>query len=1118
MRVLYIEDSSADADLARRVLARSAPQVELTHADTLARGLEYLAESEPFDLVLCDLALPDGSGLEVLSHVRENGLPIAVVMLTGSGDQDSAVAALKAGADDYLVKRNDYLDHLADSIDAALARRRGAADWQGRGLRVLYVEHNGFDADLLARHLAEHAPHIRLTVSSTADEALDLLPAGPDESTAFDVILTDYRLPGMDGLELVRTLRRVRRLDLPIVLITGQGSEDLAAKALGMGIDDYLAKHEGYLFEVAAILEKVQRQAELKRERETLRATSDRLSRLIDASPTILYSLSLDAGVPRATWVSENITRHLGYTVSEALQPGWWASKLHADDRAAAIARSASLSAIESLVHEYRFADAHGQTRWIRDQLRLVRAADGQPQEAVGVWLDVTTEKRDEVLQRARVAVLDEVLSGRALADILADLARRLEELDQDMLVSILLIDTDGKLHTAAAPSLPADYNAAVDGLTPGEGHGSCGTAAWLGKPVIVSEIEHHPYWQPYLAIARKAGLAACWSIPLKDDTGRVIGTFGIYHRRPRAPGAAELALMEEFGRLTSLAIIKVRDREALKQAAAVFSATRDGVFITDLQPRIVAVNRAFSEITGYAETEALGRNPSMLQSGRHERSFFQSLWKTLGETGHWHGEVWNRRKSGEIYPQWLSISTVKDDKGEPHRYVGVFTDIGELKSFEARLEHLAHHDPLTDLPNRLLMQSRLQNAIDRAERHGNKVAVLYLDLDRFKTVNDSLGHPVGDELLVQLTQRLSSRLRDEDTLARLGGDEFLLLVESVTQPGHAVAVAQSLIELLHTPFALPSGHEVFIGLSIGISLYPDDALTATELVQHADAAMYLAKQQGRNTYRFHTHALTRAAAERLSLETRLRHGLDRGEFLLHYQPLVDATTGKALGVEALVRWQPPGEDLVPPGRFIPLTEETGLIVRLGAFVLRAACVQAQAWREQGLALGTVAVNLSARQFMDDGLVEEVKTALAISGLPPHCLELELTESLLMEQAPRTIATLSALKQLGLRLAIDDFGTGYSSLAYIKRFSIDKLKIDQSFVRSLERSADDKAIVATIVAMARTLRLEVLAEGVETDAQASILASLGCVEHQGYLYARPLPPAELETWLRSHGR
>lgn len=652
MRVLYIEDSSADADLARRVLARSAPQVELTHADTLARGLEYLAESEPFDLVLCDLALPDGSGLEVLSHVRENGLPIAVVMLTGSGDQDSAVAALKAGADDYLVKRNDYLDHLADSIDAALARRRGAADWQGRGLRVLYVEHNGFDADLLARHLAEHAPHIRLTVSSTADEALDLLPAGPDESTAFDVILTDYRLPGMDGLELVRTLRRVRRLDLPIVLITGQGSEDLAAKALGMGIDDYLAKHEGYLFEVAAILEKVQRQAELKRERETLRATSDRLSRLIDASPTILYSLSLDAGIPRATWVSENITRHLGYTVSEALQPGWWASKLHADDRAAAIARSASLSAIESLVHEYRFADAHGQTRWIRDQLRLVRAADGQPQEAVGVWLDVTTEKRDEVLQRARVAVLDEVLSGRALADILADLACRLEELDQDMLVSILLIDTDGKLHTAAAPSLPADYNAAVDGLTPGEGHGSCGTAAWLGKPVIVSEIEHHHYWQPYLAIARKAGLAACWSIPLKDDTGRVIGTFGIYHRRPRAPGAAELALMEEFGRLTSLAIIKVRDREALKQAAAVFSATRDGVFITDLQPRIVAVNRAFSEITGYAETEALGRNPSMLQSGRHERSFFQSLWKTLGETGHWHGEVWNRRKSGEIYPQ----------------------------------------------------------------------------------------------------------------------------------------------------------------------------------------------------------------------------------------------------------------------------------------------------------------------------------------------------------------------------------------------------------------------------------------------------------------------------------
>ncbi len=1119
MRVLYIEDSQSDADLARRALAKVAPEITLDHAGTLAQGLARLDADNAYDLLLADLALPDGTGLEALARVREANLPTAVVILTGSGDQDSAITALKAGADDYLVKRGDYLARLPRALASALARHRESARQRGRALRVLYVEHNSFDVDLVRRHLAQHAPHIRLTVVTGASEALACLPNGPGCPCDFDVLLLDYRLPGMDGLELAKTLREDRGLDLPMVLATGHGSEDIASQALHLGVDDYLSKHEGFLYEIAATLEKVQRQAELRRERETLRATSERLARLMDASATILYSLSLGEGLQQATWVSENISRILGYTPQEALAPSWWRMHLHPDDRTTALARSKQLLAENHLVHDYRFFDADGKTRWIRDEQRLIRDAEGHASEVVGVWLDISGDKREEAIQAARNAVLDQLVARRPLGEILDDLAHRLENLAPDMLVSILLLDPhDGRLYTGAAPSLPDFYNSAVNGLEPGAERGSCGVAAWKGEPVIVTDIERHPYWQAYLDLTRRAGLAACWSIPFKDEAGQVLGTFGLYHHAPREPAAADLALMEEFSRLTALAVSKVRDQEALSQAATVFASTRDGVVITDLQPRIVAINRAYADITGYGEAEVLGNNPSMLQSGRHDPAFYQSLWQSLLETGHWQGEIWNRRKNGEIYPQWLSISVVRDEWGDPRNYVGVFTDMSQIKDSEARLEHLAHFDPLTDLPNRLLVQSRLQNAIDRAARHGYRLAALYLDLDHFKNVNDSLGHPVGDELLVQLASRLGERLREEDTLARLGGDEFLLLMEFVSQPEHVAAVAQSLIDLLRQPFQLESGHKVFIGLSIGISLYPDDAQNVTELVQHADAAMHLAKQQGRNTYRFHTEALTRAASERLALETRLHQALERNEFLLHYQPLIDAASERVLGVEALLRWQPAGEDLIPPARFIPVAEETSLIVPLGAWVLRQACTQAQAWRQAGLVLETLAVNLSARQFQAANLLETVRACLAASGLPPACLELELTESMLMEDAERAIFTLAALKDLGVRLAIDDFGTGYSSLAYLKRFPIDKLKIDQSFVRGLAESADDREIAATIIAMARNLRLTALAEGVETTEQRDILARLGCEAYQGYLYSRPLPAEALAEWLRDHGR
>ena len=602
---------------------------------------------------------------------------------------------------------------------------------------------------------------------------------------------------------------------------------------------------------------------------------------------------------------------------------------------------------------------------------------------------------------------------------------------------------------------------------------------------------------------------------------GQVVTLQGVHRRRDGSVFPVEVHLrcfdLKQKRLIAALArdiSERVQADVKLRQAAAVFDNAQEGVIVTDCNARILAVNPAFCEITGYAEAEVLGATPAKFKSGRHSAEFYQAMWSTLADTGRWQGEVWDRRKDGDIYPKWLSISAVRDAHGHTTSYVALFADITHLKDSEARLEHLAHFDPLTDLPNRLLFNSRLEHAMERAKRHGEHMALLFLDLDRFKTINDSLGHPAGDELLIAVARRIRRRLRDEDTLARLGGDEFVVLLEQLEEVQFAATVAQDVLQVLATPFQLSSGHEVFIGCSIGISLYPDDADDATRLVSSADAALYLAKAQGRNTYCFYTEALTTAANEHLALETRLRRALENGEFVLHYQPLIDAHSGRTVGVEALVRWQPPGEPLVPPDRFIPIAEETGLIVPLGEWVLRTACAQARSWADAGLAPLVMAVNLSGRQFQAVDMVALVGAVLADTGLPACHLELELTESVIMAHAEQAIATLDALKALGVRLAIDDFGTGYSSLAYLKRFPIDKLKIDRTFVDGLADDADDREIAATIIAMARSLSLDVLAEGVETQQQLAVLRQYGCDQYQGYLFSRPIPAHQMQTWLQ----
>ena len=563
---------------------------------------------------------------------------------------------------------------------------------------------------------------------------------------------------------------------------------------------------------------------------------------------------------------------------------------------------------------------------------------------------------------------------------------------------------------------------------------------------------------------------------------------------------------------VTFLDISERKKTEArLRQAAKVFESTMEGVVITDLQGHLLAVNQAFSEITGYRAEEALGSNPRILKSGRHDASFYQAMWATIEKTGSWQGEIWNRRKNGETYPEWLTINTVRDERGVAINYVGVFTDISQLKHSEAQLEHMAHHDPLTDLPNRLLLSARLEHAIQRAHRDGTSVAVLFVDLDRFKTVNDSLGHPAGDRLLQDVAHLLSNCVRGEDTVARLGGDEFVVMLEGLHDTDIASGVARKILAALARPFEM-EGQAFYIGASIGISLFPSDGNDPATLLKNADAAMYRSKEDGRNVFRYYSAELTRSARERLRLEAGLRLAVREQQFVLHYQPQIDVSSGTLVGAEALIRWQHPESGLISPLRFIPLAEETGLILPLGEWVLTSACEQLKAWLDAGLPPFTLAVNLSPRQFRQPNLARQVHAILDAVGLDPTRLELEITEGAIMEQGESAVATLHALKDLGIRLAIDDFGTGYSSLAYLRRFPIDTLKIDQSFMRDIPRDIHAMEIAATIIAMARNLHMHVLAEGVESDAQLAFLQGQGCDIYQGYLFSPPVTPPQFRQF------
>lgn len=601
--------------------------------------------------------------------------------------------------------------------------------------------------------------------------------------------------------------------------------------------------------------------------------------------------------------------------------------------------------------------------------------------------------------------------------------------------------------------------------------------------------------------------------------TARLLCFDGLY-RWFRARGQAHRDVDGRLLRISGLLTDQTASREADERrrlAAAVVENTIEGVVVTDARSRILSVNPSFTRLLGFSEAEMLGQTPRMFKSGRHDKEFYDAMWASMHATGHWQGEIWNRRKNGEIFPERMSLSAVKDAAGAVTHYVCMFTDISAEKAREQQLEFLAHRDVLTGLPNRSHFALMLGDAVERAKAEQRGLAVMLLNIDRFKDVNDSYGHSVGDEVLKHIAFQVQGALRYGDIIGRLAGDELCVVAQHLGSEKEVVEVAERLMAAAAKAWITPDGLPVVVSVSVGICMYPDHALTTEDLMQGAHAAVYGAKNRGSNAWCFFHEYMTQAARERLALEARLRRALELGHMRLFYQPQVDLHTGRLTGAEALLRWHDPEEGLISPARFIPVAESSGVIGPLGLWVLGEACRQGQAWREAGLPELTIAVNVSLHQFLLTDIVGETAQVLETSGFPAHLLELEITESALAEKPEEALAVLSRLRDLGLRLAIDDFGTGYSSLAHLKRFPLNLLKIDRGFIHDIPNSGDDMAISSSVIALGHAMGLKVLAEGVETQEQLSFLQDKGCDFFQGYFCSRPLPAEDFARLLEKAG-
>ncbi len=819
---------------------------------------------------------------------------------------------------------------------------------------------------------------------------------------------------------------------------------------------------------------------------------------------------------PDQSWIEANeaLCKMLGYSQQELIRLKW-TDLTHPDDlpRNQQLFERMRAGELDEYAMDKRFIHRNGHTVDVHLAARAIRDADGKLLYAVSLAEDITARKQAELRDSLRNDALEMMTRGASLSAVLHKVIDGIQSSHPDMLCSILLLDAEGKhLLNAAAPGLPAFYNEAIHGAPIGPATGSCGTAAYTGQRVVVTDIATHPYWEDYRDVALAAGLAAAWSEPVRAASGEVLGTFAIYHSKPTTPDSHEIALIENAANLVGIAIERRRAEEERFLAAMIYQSSSEGTLVTDAENHIIAINPAFTRITGYTLEDIRGKSPSILRSGRHEPAFYDAMWSALRDKGSWQGEIWNRRRNGEIFPAWLTINAIRDDNGQILRHVAQASDITNKVRSDELIWRQANFDFLTNLPNRYMFHERLEQEIRNVHRDHSRLALLFIDLDHFKDINDSLGHHVGDQLLVAAAERIQACIRESDSVARLGGDEFTVILTHIIHSRDAERVTQQIITTLANPFQVHT-HELYISASIGITMCPDDSNDVHQLLSNADQAMYAAKQQGRNRLCYFTQSLHQLTQHRLTLINDLRNALGANEFELHYQPIIDLSNNQVSKVESLLRWNHSTRGRIGPDEFIPLAEETGLIVGIGDWVLRQSARWVADWSRRGIAL-QVSVNMSPVQFQSDALViDDWLAHLDTLGLSPDRINVEITEGLLLNAMPAVADKLFRFRDAGIQVSIDDFGTGYSALSYLKRFDIDFLKIDQSFIRNLVSDSNDLALCEAIVMMAHKLGLNVIAEGVETEAQREALVSIGCDYGQGYLFSRALPADEFETYL-----
>jgi len=727
------------------------------------------------------------------------------------------------------------------------------------------------------------------------------------------------------------------------------------------------------------------------------------------------------------------------------------------------------------------------------------------------------TIEQQTVELTSRSSILEQLAQGVDLNKILESLALIVEHEIPHSLCCIQLLSKDGQhLLTGAAPSIPTFFKDKINGIEIGDKSGSCGIAAYKRHRVIVEDIQSHPYCKHYKKIALDAKLVSCWSEPIFDGNNQVLGVFSVYYNTKKIPLEQDIDLIESMTQLATIIIERKKADEELQLLSRIYDQTHDGIVITNKDGVIVDINPIFSEITGYQREDVMGKRPSILSSGQQSTEFYVQMWESLNKSGHWKGEVWNRKKNGEVYAEFLTISSIQNQLNITTHYVGSFTDITKSKEQQKSIEVMAHYDLLTQLPNRTLFIDRFNQAIAHSKRNNSLLAICFLDLDGFKPVNDMYGHDVGDKLLIQVSGRITASIREEDTVSRQGGDEFAILLGDLDSPFQG----EEMLKRLNTSLALPyiiNEELISISASIGVALYPHDSEDLGILLRHADQAMYKAKLLGKNRYQLFNREQDKEAIEKQILYQNVKKSLNNDEFALFYQPKVNMKTGEVYGVEALIRWIHPEKGVIPPLTFLPIIEGTDLEYSIGEWVILEALQQLDSWISQGIKI-EVSVNISSNHIQSPNFYNYLNKALAkYPNIPSKLLQLEILESSALGDL-KTISDIinTCKKALGVNFALDDFGTGYSSLTHLRNLSVDTIKIDQSFVRDMLDDPNDYSIIEGVIGLADAFNRKVIAEGVESVEHGIMLLVMGCYYAQGYSIAKPMPAGDFSDWLNNY--